>query len=56
MNNWTEQKPKEIIKTAKANANKSKTKNENSKGAIGFEDKLWEATGKMRNNMDPAEY
>lgn len=56
LNDWTKQKPKEITKMAKVNANKSKTKNNNSKGAIGFENKLWEAADKMRNNMDPAEY
>ena len=31
---------------------KKKTKN----GAIGFEDKLWKAADKLRNNMDAAEY
>ncbi len=56
LNDWTRQKPKESTKMAKINANKSKNKNNNSKGAIGFEDKLWEAADKMRNNMDPAEY
>ena len=56
LNNWTEQKPKESTKMAKVNTNKSKNKNNNSKGAIGFEDKLWGAADKMRNNMDPAEY
>ncbi|HEC37769.1 MAG TPA: SAM-dependent DNA methyltransferase [bacterium] len=40
----------------KTNVDKSKKKVNNSKGAIGFEDKLWEAADKMRNNMDPAEY
>ncbi len=56
LNDWARQKPKESTKMAKINANKSKNKNNNSKGAIGFEDKLWEAADKMRNNMDPAEY
>ncbi len=56
LNNWTRQKPKENTKMAKVNSNKSKTKKNNSKGAIGFEDKLWQAADKMRNNMDPAEY
>ena len=27
-----------------------------SKGAVSFDDKLWNAADKMRNNMDPAEY
>ncbi|MFX1366945.1 MAG: N-6 DNA methylase [Promethearchaeota archaeon] len=40
----------------KTNTGKTKNKKNNSKGPIGFEDKLWEAADKMRNNMDPAEY
>ena len=56
LNDWTRQKPIEKIKMANLNANNRKRKNNNSKGAIGFEDKLWKAADKMRNNMDPAEY
>mgnify|MGYP001611630344 CR=1 FL=1 len=33
----------------------TKTKNGTSAN-IGFEEKLWAAADKMRNNMDPAEY
>ncbi len=29
---------------------------QNNKAVIGFEEKLWSAADKMRNNMDPAEY
>lgn len=56
LNDWTRQKPIEKIKMANLNTNNKKRKNNNSKGAIGFENKLWEAADKMRNNMDPAEY
>lgn len=47
------------IKTNKLKATNNNSKNisKNSKnGAIGFEDKLWQAADKMRNNMDPALY
>jgi type I restriction enzyme M protein len=30
--------------------------NTNQKGDLGFEQKLWQAADKMRNNMDAAEY
>jgi len=53
---WTGHQSKKSKKMTKSNSNNSKSKKNNSKGAIGFEDKLWEAADKMRNNMDPAEY
>jgi len=30
-------------------------KNNNKKGVLGFEDKLWQAADKLRGNMDSAE-
>ena len=48
--------PNKSIKKQPNNKNSKKSSKNKSNGAIGFEDKLWEAADKMRNNMDPAEY
>lgn len=37
-------------------ATKKSTKSKSNTAAVGFEEKLWAAADKMRNNMDPAEY
>ncbi len=56
LENYVNQRGNKKVENTIKKKNQTKKKKNNSKGAIGFEDKLWEAADKMRNNMDPAEY
>jgi type I restriction enzyme M protein len=54
--NGSKKQPKERVKKGKKGNGERSSAPPGSDAVVGFEDKLWQAADKLRNNMDAAEY